>query len=132
MQKLCLWKKSLSLTFLMLLCVMGVNNTSIATASTASSKANQPELKTKKASPHRGDTLLARRCNSREMRISTPNRGRLNIRASNNPNARIVATLPNGSAVWRNGWDQSGQWADISYPGNIRGWVWANYLTCPN
>lgn len=119
MLKLISWKKYLSLSSLLFFSAIPISP--IAATTSHPTRLTMPS-----------NTLLAasRRCYTQEMRIRTPGGGRLNIRANNNPNSRIVATLPNGAAVWRNSWDQSGQWANVSYPGNIRGWVWADYLAC--
>jgi Bacterial SH3 domain len=76
--------------------------------------------------------LIAQSCTSRFMTVSTPDKGPLNVRDRPNINAKVISTIPNGSVVYRKGWDASGDWADIvtSRGRGFEGWVWSNYLTC--
>lgn len=54
----------------------------------------------------------------------------VNVRAGPDSSYPLVASLPPGAAVSVGGCLDSYTWCDV-YTGNVRGWVYANYLTYP-
>ncbi len=60
--------------------------------------------------------------------VQTQNGGALNVLASTSSNAAVVGTVPNGTQVLMHLSDRSGEWLEISAPGNLRGWAAATDL----
>ncbi|MBD2328463.1 SH3 domain-containing protein [Alkalinema sp. FACHB-956] len=60
--------------------------------------------------------------------VQTQDGSALNVRADISTNAAIVGSIPNGTQVLMHLSDRSGEWLEVSAPGNLRGWVSAQYL----
>ncbi|OUC14346.1 MAG: hypothetical protein B0A82_12735 [Alkalinema sp. CACIAM 70d] len=64
--------------------------------------------------------------------VRTNDGSALNVRADISTNAAIVGSIPNGTQVLMHISDRSGEWLEVSAPGNLRGWVSAQYLVDRN
>lgn len=70
--------------------------------------------------------------NANHYTVATNDGTSLNVRASNSTQSAIVGSIPNGTQVLMHISDRSGEWLEVSAPGNIRGWVSAQYLVDRN
>jgi uncharacterized protein YraI len=61
--------------------------------------------------------------------VQTNDGDALNLRASNSTNSAVVGSLPYGTAVILHSSDRYGEWAEVSAPGNKRGWVAMRFLS---
>ena len=67
-------------------------------------------------------------CQSSFRVIKTPDGSNVTVRMSNGNNARTIGTFPNATEVLFNLSDRTGQWAEITAPGGLTGWVPARFL----
>jgi uncharacterized protein YraI len=61
--------------------------------------------------------------------VQTNDGDALNLRASNSTNSAVVGSLPYGTEVILHSSDRYGEWAEVSAPGNKRGWVAMRFLS---
>lgn len=66
--------------------------------------------------------------NANHYTVVTHDGSRLNVRARNSMQSAIIGSIPDGTQVLMHISDRSGEWLEVSAPGNIRGWVSAQYL----
>ncbi|MGI0491777.1 SH3 domain-containing protein [Alkalinema pantanalense CENA528] len=101
-----------------------------ASAPTATSPASPSKVANQ--SPQSAPASSPEGTNDNTYFVNTNDGSALNVRADISTNATIVGSIPNGTQVLMHISDRSGEWLEVSAPGNIRGWVSAQYLVDRN
>jgi uncharacterized protein YraI len=83
----------------------------------------RPEASARPVSAPQGST------NGSRYFVQTQQGDPVNLRASNSTNAAVIGSLPYGTEVIMHLSDRNGEWAEVSAPGNKRGWVAMRFLS---